>query len=100
MASREEVLLEELLNNARVSGNQVLERRLADLAVWYYQNKTRIPPENLTAKMAFLEKAMWILLEVNALQVERIHELEARSKSKSLWLPKGLVVEGDIRRYG
>lgn len=94
------VLIEELLNNVKASGNQVLERRLADLAVWFYQNKTRIPPENVIARQAFLEKSIWVMVEVNALLLERIHELESKGSGGGLFLPKGMSVQGDIHRFG
>lgn len=92
------VLVEELLYNAKASGNRILERRLADLSVWFYQNRGRIAPENLKTRVDFLEKAFWILIEVCALQTERVHELEASRKGKALWLPKGMAVKGDIQR--
>lgn len=94
------VLIEELLNNVKASGNQVLERRLADMAVWFYQNRTRIPPENVVARQAFLEKSMWVMVELNALLLERVHELESKGAGKGLFLPKGLTIQGDVRRFG
>ena len=100
MGQREEQLLSELEYNARASNQQPLERRLADLTIWYYRNKERIPIDNLASKAAFLEKTIWILLEVCALQTERLHELEHRGSAKGLYLPRGLTVEGDVRKYG
>lgn len=95
--SNPEVLIEELMHNARVSNNQALERRLADLTVWFYKNKDSISRDNLAARQAFLEKAFWIMLEVNALLLERIRE---QGGSKSLWLPKGMKINGDVRELG
>jgi hypothetical protein len=92
-------LIEELIHNASVA-NQTLERRLADLSIWFYQNIDGIPRDNLAARQSFLEKAFWILVEINALQVERIHELESRGKARGLWTAKGLSIEGDIRKFG
>src|SRR5262245_17012066 len=94
MASSSAVLLEELQNFARSSGNKPLERRLADLSVWFYNNKNRIAPENLMMRQAFMEKALWTMVEVQALLVERIQELEYNGKRKSsLFLPRGMKVD-------
>lgn len=93
-------LIEELLYNANCSGNKMLERRMADLAIWFYQNKSRVPLDNLAARQALLEKALWTLLEVNALQTERLHELEATARGRSrLYLPKGMKVNGSLNEF-
>jgi hypothetical protein len=74
---------------------------MADLAIWYYKNVNDIPRDNLAAKQAFFEKAFWCMLEVQALLLERNHELEAAKRGmSSLWLPKGLDVQGDLRKFG
>ena len=93
-----EHLLRDLEYNARASGNKVLERRLADTAIWFYKNQDRIPFDNLAARQAFLQRAFWILLEVNALLLDRLHELEGIGKSKHLWLPRGAELNG--REFG
>ena len=91
-------LIETLQHNATSSGNRVLERRLADLTVWFYQNRNRIPAENLTKKVEFLEKGLWISFEVMALLLERNHELEAMRRGTSmLWLPSGMTIEKEER---
>lgn len=97
MAASARVVLEELENIAKASGNKMLERRLADLAVWFYSNNKRIPMENLLARQAFMEKALWTMIEVQALLLERIQEMEfARKKgSAQLWLPTGMKMNGD-----
>lgn len=100
MSSTADNLLEELTYNAKVSGSKPLERRMADLAVWFYQNKSRVPLDNLAARQALLEKALWTLLEVNALQVERLHELEALKRGRSrLWVPRGMKVNGSADEF-
>ncbi len=96
--SHESVLIDELVHNVEASGNRMLERRLADLAVWYYQNKDRISRDNLAGRQAFLEKAFWIMIEVHALTLSRIHKIEGRNSS--LWLPREIVSSGDVRRFG
>jgi hypothetical protein len=91
-------LIEELLHNVQASGNQVLERRLADTAVWFYKNKDRIARDNLAARQAFLEKGFWIMLEINALLLQRIRESRPGA---DLWLPTGMLSDGKgMRSYG
>lgn len=95
-----ESLIEDLLHNASASGNRALERRLADTSIWFYKNKDRIPLDNLASRQAFLQKAFWVLLEVNALLLERVHELEAgRRGSKNLWLPQGIKLSDNEREF-
>lgn len=87
----ERVLIEELMHNARASGQQPLERRLADVAVWFYNNRDRLARDNLAARQDFLEKAFWIQLEINALLLERLRK---QSGSDALWLPSGMLMDG------
>lgn len=95
MPSSAENTVEELLHIAKQAGNRPLERLLADTAVWYYQNHKRIPRENIVARCAFYEKAIWCMIELNALMAERLHELEAgRRGAKHLWLPRGIKANG------
>jgi len=90
-----DALIDELLHNVNASGGKTLEKRLADLAVWYYRNRSRIPLDNLAARQALLDKAFWTLIEVSALLLERQHELEALKRGRShLWLPRGMKVNG------
>lgn len=91
----EEVLIKELMHNARVSGQQTLEKRLADTAVWFYSNRDRIARDNLAARQAFLEKAFWIQLEINALLLERLRKATG---SSHLWLPKGMLSD-NVREF-
>lgn len=100
MASAEANLIEELIHNASVSGQRPLERRLADLSVWFYQNLGRIPRDNLAARQAFMEKAFWCFIEITAFQVERLHEIESLRAGRNLWIPKGLKMEGDVTKFG
>lgn len=89
-------LCQELDHNANVSGQRPLERRLADLSIWHYQNLKRIPKENVGARLDFLERSFWIQLEVIALLVERTHNIEG---SKKLWLPAGIRDGGSGRTF-
>jgi predicted NACHT family NTPase len=95
MSKRE--LVEGLRHNAAVSGGKPLERLLADTALWFSANVDSIPRDNLASKQAFLEKAFWCQLELNALLLERLRNERA---SKALYLPSGVTVGGDVRRYG
>ena len=89
-------LISELMHNAAVSGNQTLERRLADTAVWFHHHKHDIARDNLAARQAFLEKAMWIMLEIEALMLERIRS----SNKNALWLPTGMLHDGaDMKSF-
>lgn len=87
-------LIEELQHNATVSQGRPLEQRLADLTLWYHHNKQAVPPSNLPVRLELAEKAFWISLEVSALLVERLHELESAGKSKHLWVPRSLSANG------
>ncbi len=91
-----ETLVEGLLHNAQASGNKLLERRLADTSIWFYKNMENIPIDNLAARQAFLQKAFWIILEIQALLLERMRE----DKKSGLWLPSGMEVTGDVRKFG
>lgn len=91
-----EVLINALVGNAQSQGNRPLEQRLADLTVWFYRNRKLIDPSNLQKRMKLFEDGFWILLEVNALLMDRVQEIESQRKSASLWLPKGVKVEGDL----
>ena len=92
-----EYVVEELARKA-AHINKPLERRLADLTVWFYHNRRDIPPENLMAKVRLLETGFWTMLEVCALLLERQHELEAQKNGSQLWLPKDVKVGGDLSR--
>lgn len=89
--STEETLITELDHNANAAGNRPLERRLADLSIWFYRRKQAIPFGNLEARVSHLEKALWIQLEVNALLLERLHEIEG---TKRLWTASGMNFNG------
>lgn len=96
-----ERLIEELYHNANASEGRHLEKRIADLTLWYYRNKRRIPLDNLAARQAFLDQAFWIMIECFALMTERTHDLEAAKRGMSmLWLPKGMKVGGDLGEFG
>lgn len=90
-----ETLIAELYHNAQASGNRTLERRLADLTLWFHRNKARLSRDNLASRQDLLEQTVWILIEVNALLLERNHELEAAKRGMSnLWLPRGITIDG------
>ncbi len=76
------------------------EQRLADTCLWWFRNKDRISKENLPARLELQEKMFSIFLELNALIMERIQEIEGLKRSERLWLPRGVSVAGNLRRYG
>lgn len=82
------VLVRELADLARRRGNRPLEQRMYDLALWYSYHMGEIPVDNLAAKCAFLEKAFWIQVELNALLYD---EIRAGRGSPKLWLPSGMT---------
>ena len=76
-----------------------LERRLMQTALWFHKNKDRI--SDPLRKIEFMEKTLDITLELMALTVQRMQEVEGRGgKSANLWLPAGMNVSGDVKRYG
>lgn len=97
MNREQEQLIEELYHNAQV-GSEPLEQRLADTAVWFFNNKDRIPPMDLGKRCEFLTKTCLLLIELAALQTDRLHRAEGRSSK--LYLPRGLNAQGDVRKFG
>jgi hypothetical protein len=97
MDSVKRQLIDELVFNAEQS-HLLAEQRLADTAAWFFENKDRIPLDNLASKVSFLTKTSWLLIEINALLLERIHELEGGKST--LWLPKGMNARGDVKKFG
>lgn len=92
-------LVDELYHNAEVS-NKPLEQRLADLSIWFFSNKDDIPKLDAGSRALFLEKAVWVLIEIAALQAERLHELEGKGTGSILWTPSGLRMTGDVKKFG
>lgn len=73
------------------------EKRLTEWAVWFHQNKPRLPVHDLRKRIEFLEKSIDGLLECLAIAAEDIRTLEGRGKSPTLWLPSGMLQNGDVR---
>lgn len=90
---------DELERSARDSSTS-LEQRLGDTCKWFYQNRDRIPREDLIKRIEFLEKFVEIQIEISAALVERLQMSENRQKSERLWLPSGISMSGDARRFG
>lgn len=63
-----------------------LERKIRDLALWYYKNQPRIPDGDLPKRVAFAERTLEMALEVLAEAVIRIQHAESHPKA-SLLLP-------------
>lgn len=66
---------------------------IRDLAIWYMENRNRIPAENLQRKIAFQDQAIKCLIEVVALQAKDIQRLEQRSGRQRLWLPSEVRID-------
>jgi hypothetical protein len=71
------------------------ERRFADFTVWYFKNLKRIPKSNLQARVTFQEDAIWILIEIIAMQREDYVKL-AEGRRSSLFLPSGIKLGGPL----
>lgn len=97
MDSVKHQLIDELVYNAETS-HLLAEQRLADTAAWFFNNKDRLQKDNFRNRADFMEKTCWLLIEISALLLERVHELEG-GKSK-LWLPRGINARGDVRKFG
>tara|TARA_Y100000034_G_C6750807_1_gene333716 strand:+ start:78 stop:371 length:294 start_codon:yes stop_codon:yes gene_type:complete len=76
-----------------------LEQRLVDTAIWFHNNKDRLPRHDPIKRLDFMEKMLDITLEINAMLVQRMQKAEGRRNSP-LWLPAGIDVQGDIRKFG
>lgn len=69
------------------------EDKIRDTVVWFYENRNRIPPQDLGKRMAFLTKAMMCIMEIQALVLKDIQELEQRSPRSQLWLPSSVKID-------
>ena len=80
--------------------SQKSENRTQEIITWYHYNKNLIPKENLVKRLDFQQKAIDCLLELIVHLLEDIDPLEhkAGQRSKTLWLPKGMKVNGDVRK--
>tara|TARA_Y100000310_G_C20656784_1_gene802385 strand:- start:1150 stop:1446 length:297 start_codon:yes stop_codon:yes gene_type:complete len=87
--------LEQIQENTQLP----LEKRLIQTAIWFHKNKGRIPRENLSKRVDFLELMLDITLEINAMLVQRMQRGEGRTDTP-LWLPSGMQVSGDVRKFG
>lgn len=76
------------------------EERLAEWAVWFHENKRRIPVDNLKAQNLFLLKAVDGCLEMLARTLKDVQILEERNPLNKLWLPQGVDIKGDVTKFG
>lgn len=91
----------ERLKNAADNSPSPLRRRMADMCLWWTANRPRIPPDNLRARMEFNELAMSTLLEIQAMLLERLDELEhGKGRSEHLYLPRSITLHDPIRANG
>ena len=80
--------------------SNLLDQRLTEWGLWFMENRTRVPPENIRKRQDFMDKAIQGLIECMAIAVKDIQELERRDPRKQLWLPKTVDVSGDLRKFG
>lgn len=73
------------------------EQRQADIAKWYYEHKPIVQQYDLIRRVEFLETVIHNLLLFQTYLVEDIQKIEGR---KHLWMPNGVQVSGDMRRFG
>lgn len=76
------------------------ELRVMEWVDWYHGNMNRIPKENLGKRCDFLVLAMDGCLELMIRVCEDLRIAEGRPTSKRLWLPNGMQVTGDVRKFG
>ena len=75
------------------------DRKLEDLAKWYYYHKPIVVEQrlDLMKRVEFLEKTVENLMLLTTYLVEDIQKLERRDR---LWTPGGVQVNGDLTRFG
>lgn len=71
------------------------EDRVRDLVLWYFENRNRIPRQNLEKRLDFMDKAVKCALEVVAMQAKDIQELESRHPRNKLWLPTAVSLDDE-----
>jgi hypothetical protein len=72
--------------------------RFKEWATWYEHHKNQLSPDNLSKRCDFLTMAFDGLMEVMAITI-----MEAQDKkqaSENLWIPVGMTLEGDIKKFG
>ncbi|PWT71722.1 MAG: hypothetical protein C5B59_17235 [Bacteroidetes bacterium] len=77
-----------------------LDRKTIELVEWYHYNKDRIPPAELKKRCDFYEKTIDIILERLIIICEDFRKAENRPASSHLYLPNGMLVNGDLKKFG
>ena len=80
--------------------SRAFEERLADIGKWYDYHLRRLSADNIPARLKLQGKAIECCLELFALAAADIQQLEGQKRSNSLWLPNGVSIGGDLRRFG
>ena len=73
------------------------DQKLEDLAKWYYEHNQIVRAYDLIKRIEFLETTIHNLLYLQTYVVEDIQKIEGRSH---LWMPDGVRVSGDMKRFG
>jgi hypothetical protein len=76
------------------------EKRLIEWAVWFHENSPRIPKNDLQKRCDFLQKNLDGLYELMTRVCEDLRIAEGRPVSNRLWLPEGVKMTGDVRKFG
>ena len=75
-----------------------LDKELEDWYKWWNYNKSLIPPDNLKDRMEFAEKSLEGLLRLLITTSEDLYAVEG--VRRKLYMPTGINVRGDVRRFG
>ena len=77
-----------------------LERMLIDVAVWYFKSQPRIGKDDVHKRLAFLERCLECMMDINALLVDRLHAAEGRKNPGATILIPKIQLSGDLTRLG
>ena len=64
-----------------------------DLVVWYFENRNRLPKDDLAKRLDFMDKAMKTSLGVIAMLLRDVQELEQRKPRPQIWLPSEVKLD-------
>lgn len=70
--------------------------RFEEWAVWFHQNKKRLPPNDLRKRLDFLTIAVDGLMELMALTINE--NRNAKNLGSKLFLPKGVILDNEEGR--
>lgn len=74
------------------------DEKFAEIAIWWNYHRKTLPRENLALRCDFLEKACNNLVMLMAMMTKDMEQLEG--PRRKLFLPTGMRIEGDVRKFG